>query len=309
MKSVAVVGCGSIGAAHAAAWQKVSGASLDCCMDNDVENARRLAGETGSVALDNIRALPGSVDIVSVTTPPSTHYEITKYLLENGLHVFCEKPLTMNLTRGEELGRLAEKKKLKLGVGFKMRYEPAFQKAKECAGRLGKIYQVQTYKIQRHAPYADKPWISETGALFELSIHDFDLVHYILGTRPVEILDARFSHRLGWKKPDGFQMHVRYENDAMGSLCGLYTENVVTRQQDFSLTAAGRNGDMLIVRNHGVRLRTDSIEFFEETGRPDTFALELRDFLDCVLTGDPVPIGAREANDATWVALGKPGKR
>lgn len=298
MIETAVVGCGGIGRKHALAWKEIKGVDIKYCVDVDKNLAQQLATEVGGIAVTNIDNISETVKIVSVATFPSSHYDVVKKLLEMNKHVFCEKPLTMNYEEGKQVEKISQEKRLKLGVGFKMRYEPLFKKAKELIVRLGKIYQVQTGKIQ---PYPDKSWMSETGVFFELSIHDFDLVHFIVNTKPVEVLDVQYSMKLGWEKPDGFQVHIKYEQDILGSLCGLYVKNIKWTGRDFYMWIAGENGYLQIDRGDRLVLHTDEIEMFQVSQNPDTFKLQLEDFLNCVINNTDVPVSANDGNLATWV--------
>ncbi|MDA9980248.1 Gfo/Idh/MocA family oxidoreductase, partial [Yoonia sp.] len=61
------------------------------------------------VKIPNIKKRDDRVDLVTVATPNSTHFEITKAFLENGFHVLCEKPMTMTVEEGEEIVEIAKK--------------------------------------------------------------------------------------------------------------------------------------------------------------------------------------------------------
>ncbi len=300
MIQIAVVGCGAIGNAHAAAWNKVPGARLAYCVDTDAARAAATAQKHGAQALTRLADLPPEVGVVSMTTQPAAHYPLVRELLAAGKHVFCEKPLTLHHAEGRELGQLAERRGVKLGVGFKMRYEPIFQKARELVPALGRIYQVQTHKVQA---FGNQPWLGATGAMFELSVHDFDLIHYLLGTSPRRVVAARASRRLGWAREDGFALQVEYENGAFGALGGLYVEQITWTGRDFSLWIAGENGYLQIDRADRIVLHRDRVEEFrfDPKDAPNAFVMELTDFLASVESGGPEPIGAEAANATTWI--------
>ena len=114
---VAVVGCGTIGNAHCAAWSRLENVELVAVCDLAKEKADAFAEKYNCQAVYSIDDLP-VVDVVSVVTPPFAHFAVVKSILEKGISVFCEKPLTMNVAEGEELVALAKAKGLQLGVGF-----------------------------------------------------------------------------------------------------------------------------------------------------------------------------------------------
>ena len=144
MFRTAIVGCGGIGGAHAAAWSRIPEAQLAFVVDKIPEKAQALADNYGCEALTDISQLPADIGCVSVTTPPAAHYPVVKALLERGYNVFCEKPLTLHPEQGDELVCLADARGTKLAVGFKMRYEPIFQKAKELLSQVGPLVSIVT---------------------------------------------------------------------------------------------------------------------------------------------------------------------
>ena len=176
MFKVGIVGCGGIGMAHARSWSAVDGVKVAAAVDLDPAKAKALADVCGAEPLTDIAQLPSDLDAVSVVTPPQAHYPVIKSLLERGFNVFSEKPLTTDVAQGEELVKLAEEKKCLLGVGFKMRYEPIFAEAKKLLPEVGKLVSIVTTKEQMFNPRPGGEWVTKTGAMYELSIHDFDLL-------------------------------------------------------------------------------------------------------------------------------------
>src|SRR5664280_2921691 len=82
------------------------------------------------------------IDAVAIITPVWTHFELAKAALENGKHVFVEKPLTSNATQAEELIELALRKNLKLMVGHTFLFTGAVKKIRQLIdqGELGDLY-------------------------------------------------------------------------------------------------------------------------------------------------------------------------
>src|SRR5579864_2080506 len=89
------------------------------------------------------------IDAVAVVTPVWTHFELAKAALENGKHVFVEKPLTSNATQAEELIELALKKNLKLMVGHTFLFTGAVKKIRKLVdeGALGKLYYYDSTRV------------------------------------------------------------------------------------------------------------------------------------------------------------------
>jgi predicted dehydrogenase len=104
-------------------------------------------------------------DAVMIGTDPMSHYKIAKFCLENGKHVLIEKPFTTSVEESEELVKLAEKKKLKLGIMHNMQFSDAFMKLdKEISkGKIGKIKGLYAFQFGNHTRrlpvwYDKIPW-------------------------------------------------------------------------------------------------------------------------------------------------------
>ena len=284
MFKVGIVGCGGIGMAHARSWSAVDGVKVAAAVDLDPAKAKALADVCGAEPLTDIAQLPSDLDAVSVVTPPQAHYPVIKSLLERGFNVFSEKPLTTDVAQGEELVKLAEEKKRLLGVGFKMRYEPINVKAKELLPEIGDLVSIVTTKEQMFNPRPGGEWVKRTGAMYELSIHDFDLVSYITGRFPQKVLSAQLNHNRGWEKEDSFAALVSYDGGVSGLLQGMYCDNTTFCFRDFTMTFLGENGYMRVERPDRIVMHTDEYRVVEiGNAEKSAFVMELEHFRDAVL--------------------------
>jgi len=129
-------------------------------------------------------------DILDICTPNSSHYAYCKKAIEKNIPIYCEKPLTNNIEEARTLVKLAEERNLATHTAFTLRFRPAVALAKDIltSKYLGEIYHFQTRFF--HSSYLDpnRPmsWrlqanIAGGGALTDLGIHSFDLIHYLLG--------------------------------------------------------------------------------------------------------------------------------
>jgi predicted dehydrogenase len=296
---VAVVGLGPIGTSHVKALLGLGDAvRLECLVDVNEELRRAKSAEFGVRAVAGIAELPEDINVVSIATPPELHFRLAQVAMGRGFNVFCEKPLTLDVAEAEALAENARKWNLHLGVGFKMRYEPWFGKARELIGEIGPVYQVVTAKFQA---FNGKPWVPRTGAMQELSSHDFDLIHWIARVRPVAVEAAHLSYRRGWEKEDGFSLLVKYDNGMLGALSGWYGDSFKWDGRDNAFRFIGARGYLAIDRFERVVLHTDHTEEFRFDTSPNTFELEFKAFLDAVRTGTGDYPDAQAGRDATWI--------
>lgn len=139
---VAIVGCGKIADAHAAQIRALPGCELVAVCDREELMARQLADrfavERCFTDVDDL--LRGAApDVVHITTPPQSHFEITRRCLEHGAHVYVEKPFTVDARQAEDLVSLAETVGRRLTVGHDAQFSPAAQRMRDLvrAGYLG----------------------------------------------------------------------------------------------------------------------------------------------------------------------------
>jgi len=126
------------------------------------------------------------IDAFIISSPASTHYELTRKILSEGKDVFVEKPLGLRVGEGEELVEMAEKKKLILMVGHILHYHPAVKKMKEIIekGEIGKIQYIYSNRLNIGRIR------NEENILWSFAPHDISLMLSITGEMPEKV----FSH-------------------------------------------------------------------------------------------------------------------
>src|SRR5437879_397521 len=120
MLKVAVVGCGKIADAHASQIQRIKGCEIVGVCDREPLMARQLYERfpVKRYFSDLAELLHDArPDVVHITTPPQSHFDIAKLCLEGGCHVYVEKPFTVDEREARKLIAIATEKKLKITVG------------------------------------------------------------------------------------------------------------------------------------------------------------------------------------------------
>jgi predicted dehydrogenase len=187
------------------------------------------------------------VDVVDIATPNAFHYEIAKAALENGKHIYCEKPLTLSAKHSEELAELAKEKGVVNYVGYNNVMNPANAYIKELvdSGKLGKIVKFTgTYDqdglLDESLPIT---WrhinkFSGSGSLGDLGSHLLSVSQYILGN--IESVNA-LSKIVIEERPvsAGSTELAKVENDDVISILANY-ENGALGMISSSRIAAGR---------------------------------------------------------------------
>jgi len=133
------------------------------------------------------------IDAIAVVSPVWTHYEVTKAALENGKHVFVEKPFTSTSAQAEELIELAARKNLKIMVDHTFLFTGAVKKIKQLLdeGSLGKLYYYDSTRVNLGLFQHD------CNVLWDLAPHDLSIMDYLLKGDPEAIVATGQGHLNG----------------------------------------------------------------------------------------------------------------
>ncbi|MEW6188428.1 MAG: Gfo/Idh/MocA family oxidoreductase, partial [Thermodesulfobacteriota bacterium] len=142
MVKVAIIGCGKIADAHLAEIQKIPGGEVVGACDRELLMARQLCERFHiHQAFDQVETLLSECrpDVVHITTPPQSQYEIGRQCLESGSHVYIEKPFGMNSREAEKILSLAKERGRKCVVGHDLQFSPVARRMRQLVreGYLG----------------------------------------------------------------------------------------------------------------------------------------------------------------------------
>lgn len=144
-------------------------------------------------------------DIVSVITPPSSHYDIAKQCLEHGVHVFCEKPFVETIEQGVDLIRLCRAKDRSLVVNQEFRFMNSYEAAKKYIGHrdFGDLQFISISQTFRTSSETEAGWRgqSKRRTCYEFGMHVLDLCRYFFDEEPLSI-SARMPKPGGEDGPD-----------------------------------------------------------------------------------------------------------
>jgi predicted dehydrogenase len=133
------------------------------------------------------------IDAVAVVTPVWTHYELAKAALENGKHVFVEKPFTSNAAQAEELIELAARKNLKIMVDHTFLFTGAVKKIRQFVedGSLGKLYYYDSTRVNLGLFQHD------VNVIWDLAPHDLSIMDHLIKGSPEAIVATGQTHLNG----------------------------------------------------------------------------------------------------------------
>jgi predicted dehydrogenase len=133
------------------------------------------------------------IDAVAVITPVWTHYELAKRALENGKHVFVEKPFTANSAQAKELIDLAARKKLTIMVDHTFLFTGAVRKIRELteSGALGELYYYDSLRVNLGLFQHD------VSVIWDLAPHDLSIIDHIIKDEPQAVVATGEKHLNG----------------------------------------------------------------------------------------------------------------
>lgn len=134
--------------------------------------------------------MAADIDAVAIVTPVSTHFQLAKKALEQGKHVFVEKPFTATVAQAEELIELAEKKRLKIMVDHTFIFTSSVRKIKELIDEdiLGNIYYYDSIRVNLGLFQHD------VNVIWDLAPHDFSIMDFLIKEKPIAVQASGKAH-------------------------------------------------------------------------------------------------------------------
>ena len=188
---VAVVGFGHLGRWHADKVAKLDASELAYIVE-PFESAQVKAREAHPecIITGDVSDVLGKVDAAIVVTPTSFHFEVVKTLLENDIHVFCEKPMTSTTEQALEIGEVLKGRNLVFQVGHSERCHQVWERRDE----FSKYFEgAPTTRLNRVAEFKGRA--TDVDVVQDLMIHDIDLLLYLFKEKPISLSSKGYKIR------------------------------------------------------------------------------------------------------------------
>src|SRR5436305_6965440 len=189
---IGLIGAGRIGRLHAEhLTTRITSAELVMVADVFEENAKQCAKRYAiPLATQDYHAILDRADIeaVVICSSTDTHAQIIEEAAQAGKHIFCEKPIALDLASIDRALDIVERFDVKLQIGFNRRFDANYRRVRQ-AIEQGEIGQPQLLHLISYDP--DPPpveYITVSGGIFlDMTIHDFDMARFLLGSEVEEI--------------------------------------------------------------------------------------------------------------------------
>jgi len=265
---VGVIGVGLMGKEHASVIAANPALKLVGVSDAQPKTGRQVASDFGCKWFDSADQMinSGEVDSVVIVTPHWQHGDLAISALRRGLHVICEKPLTVTVAQSDEVLRVAEESTGLFVVVHQKRFEPAYLYAKQLldSGELGRIYRCSMIESawRSEAYYRSSPWRGTWkgeggGVLLNQAPHILDRYAWLCGMP--EAIQARCDtnlHKI--EVEDTASAIMRHANGAHG-----YLHISTIEAPAISRTVISCDGGRITIENGKVtvsRLRTSILD-------------------------------------------------
>ena len=303
--NIGIIGLGEIGQAHCDAFSQVGRARLVAVSDVDQTRLAETTARTKTRGYVDYRELLAhrDLDAVVIATPEQAHAIPCVLAAEAGKHILVEKPIATTLRDAENIIEAADAARVKLMVGFTLRFFPQYIYAKQSVergdlGQLVSVFARRTNLITRQEKMKGR-----TGVLNFLGVHDFDVMRWIIGSEPESIFCEQAT-----SVPSAYPVEnetfaiIRFQNGVIG--CGHFGWFLPENHPagfDFKLDLTGTNGVLhLDMIRQGVEIDT------HQTHYPYLAApliAEAKAFVDSVLDNTPVPATGIDGLRATKMVI------
>jgi myo-inositol 2-dehydrogenase / D-chiro-inositol 1-dehydrogenase len=312
-----LLGAGRIGRVHAETLAfRIPEAEIAAIADVNRPAAETLAERCG---IPRVAESPAeifadkTIDAVLICTPTDTHTELIVKAAQVGKHIFCEKPIAHRLEKIDSSLAAVEKAGVKLQVGFNRRFDSNFARVRQAikCGEVGKPYLMH---IISHDP-APPPiaYLGPSGGLFlDMMIHDFDMARFLLGDEVEEIYAAAgvlVDPAIGEAGDiDTAVVMLRFRSGAIATIDNCrkatfgYDQRVEILGSKGKIASENRYPNQVVVSSEKSVYTDLPLNFFMER-YTESFAAELKAFVDAVLEDKPVPVTGADSRVPVVMAL------
>jgi len=314
---VGILGAGRIGRVHAEtlAFRLPEGETV-AITDVNIEAAQSLAERCGipKVTASAEEILDDrTIDAVLICTPTPTHADLIVKAAEAGKHIFCEKPIALELDKIDTALAAARAAGVKLQVGFNRRFDSNFMRVRQAvaSGEIGKPNLMHI--ISRDPAPPPMAFVRTSGGIFrDMMIHDFDMARYLMGEEVEEIyaaggvlVEPEFAAE---GDLDTALAVLHFASGAIGTIDNSrkavfgYDQRVEILGSKGKIASENRFANEVVVSGEKSVYTDLPLNFFMQR-YTESFALELQLFVQAILEGKPTPVTGEDSRVPVVMAL------
>lgn len=312
-----LIGAGRIGRLHAEHLTlRIPSAELVMVADPYEEAARECAERYAIPAYhQDYRAVleRPDIDAVVVCSSTDTHARITIEAAQVGKHIFCEKPIALDLTSIDQVLDAVQRAGVKLQIGFNRRFDANHRRIRQAVeqGEIGRPCMLSI--VSRDPEPPSLAYIRTSGGIFlDMTIHDFDMARFLVGSEVEELFaqagTLNYPEIAAIGDVDTALVMLQFSNGAIGTISNSrhaaygYDQRVELLGSAGAINTENNYPNAAIISNaHGVH-RDPPLHFFLER-YSESFVAEMTAFVDAVLHDTPVPVTGYDGRVPVLMAL------
>ena len=302
--NVGIIGAGRIGKLHAEHLSyRVPGANITAIADIFLEAAEKCAADLQipSAVRDHREIMENpDIEAVIICSSTDTHAQMIEEAAAAGKHIFCEKPIDFDLARIDKALEAVDRAGVKLQVGFNRRFDPNFKRVREMvtAGKIGTPHILRITSRDPGPPPIE--YVKVSGGIFlDMTIHDFDMARYLIGSEVSEIYAAggvMVDPEIGKAGDiDTAIITLRFASGAIGTIDNSrkavygYDQRVEVFGSK-GMVAVSNNTPDTAVHSNAEGVHSSLPLFFFVERYTDSYIAEMRAFIECVQQDKEPPV-------------------
>lgn len=314
---IGLIGAGRIGRMHARNLTTyIPSAELVMVADVFEENARQCANRYAipfaTSDYHNILERP-DIEAVVICSSTDTHARIIEEAAQAGKHIFCEKPIALDLLSIERAMSAVAATGVKLQLGFNRRFDASYRRVRQAVERGETGHLQQLHIISRDPAPPPIEYIAVSGGLFlDMTIHDFDMARFLTGSEVDEIfvmagvmVDAAIGEA---GDVDTATILLRFTNGVIGTIENCrsatygYDQRVEVLGSAGAIRTENQYANTAIISDSSSIRRDLPLHFYIER-YTQSYVTEMEAFIDAILHDKPVPVTGYDGRMALILGL------
>jgi len=314
---VGIIGAGRIGRVHAETLAfRTPEAQIVAITDLNQDAARELAGRCSIPnVVSSVDDIFGdkTIDAVLICSSTDTHAALIARAAKAGKHIFCEKPIALELDKIDAALAQVKAAGVKLQVGFNRRFDSNFMRVRQAvaSGEIGTPNLMHI--ISRDPAPPPMNFVRTSGGIFrDMMIHDFDMARYLMGEEVEQIYAAGgVLVEPAFKAEDDLDtalVVLHFKSGAIGTIDNSrkavfgYDQRVEILGSKGKIASENRYPNQVVVSGEKSVYTDLPLNFFMQR-YTESFALELQLFVEAVLEGKPIPVTGEDSRVPVVMAL------
>jgi myo-inositol 2-dehydrogenase/D-chiro-inositol 1-dehydrogenase len=314
---IGIIGAGRIGKIHADNLLRLP--QVEIVAVSDLFAGPELEAWASEREIPNVTTDSGSIianpniDAIFICSSTDTHVPLIIQAAQAGKHIFCEKPVSMEITQTEEALEAVRQSGVKLQIGFNRRFDHNFKRVREHVqgGTIGEPHIIKITSRDPNPPHPD--YIKVSGGIFmDMMIHDFDMARFLSGSEVEEVhaignvlINPVFAEH---GDVDTAIVTLRFKSGALGVIDNSrqavygYDQRVEVFGSKGSAAAANDHPNTTEISTVEGVVRDKPLYFFLERYNA-AYVEETQMFIDCLINDKPLPVDGNDGLQAERIAL------